>query len=359
MIWSASGRIATFEAGCLEARLRGARPDRLVVYSGSGRPPCLGFAEATSIQACGSASLEAIEQMESTITWQHIAEIIAIGAGSVIDTAKVLAARHGKYLVAVPTVLSCNAFATERSVLSVRGSRRTVDSHEPDKVLIDPLLLKNRPLRLHLTGIAEGLSIYTALHDWRLAVEAGAEPYDDLTFGLAESVQRYCFDMFDSIAVSASEETAYCEIVKVLAISGYLTKFYGSGRPESGSEHIFARAVEQAHTMIGHIWHGESVLLGTLLLSHIQGRPHHRIYEIAAGLGLPARLVELGFTVDKVAGLLHTASRLRPGRYTVFNRLNLSARDAHECAYDVLRMINSVSLHVSPYGSSEVMVPVE
>lgn len=351
-----SSGVATFEAGCLETRLRGAGPDHLVVYSSSSRPASLSFTGASSIQARGPASLEAIEQMESGIAWPRITTITALGAGSVIDTAKVLAARHDKYLVAVPTVLSCNAFATDKSVLSVRGSRRTVDSREPDRVLIDPPLLENLPLRLHLLGIADALSLHTALYDWQLAIEAGAEDYDDLTFGMAESVRRYCFDTFDDLAASASRETLYAEIVRVLAISGYLTKFYGSGRPESGSEHMFARAIEQSGHETGHMWHGESVLLGVLLLSHVQDRPHPRLYEIAVRLGLPARIGELGLTADRIAGLLSTASHVRPDRYTIFNRLNLSAEDARECAHDVLRLLHRASLQTARAGSSGMMV---
>jgi glycerol dehydrogenase-like iron-containing ADH family enzyme len=210
------------------------------------------------------------------------------------------------------------------------------------------VLLRRLPLRLHLMGIADALSIYTALHDWRLAIDAGLEPFDALTFGLAESVQRYCFEAIEGICAADSAEAAYGEIARILAVSGYLTKFYGSGRPESGSEHMFARATEQRPHGAGHMWHGESVLLGTLLVGHLQDRRHPRLFESAARLGLRDTITELGLTPARIGALLLTASRIRRDRYTIFNRISLSAEDAQDCAHDVLQELDSVAAQTGP-----------
>jgi glycerol dehydrogenase-like iron-containing ADH family enzyme len=338
--------VAEVAPGCLAARLHDAGPDHLVVHSPSSRPPGLSLGRAARVCVRGLASLDAVERAEAEVAWPDIGTIVALGAGSVIDTAKLLAARHGMRLLAAPTVLSCNAFATSKSVVTVQGARRSIDSREPDLVLIDPVVLARAPLRLHLMGLADALSIHTALHDWRLATEAGLEPHDALTFGLAESVGHYCFDAVDVIDAADSAEAVYTEIARILAVSGYLTRFYGSGRPESGSEHMFARATELEPRETGHLWHGEAVLLGTLLLSHLQGQRLPALFETAARLGLQRTIADRGLTPARVASLLCTAGRIRRDRYTIFNSIGLSAHEALDCAHDVLGTLGAVSAPV-------------
>lgn len=347
MIRSIPCGITAVEPGCVAAALRRAGPDHLLVHSPSSKPAGLRLGRARRVCVHGPASIEDIEDIERAqdgLARRGVTTIVALGTGSVIDTAKLLAARHDARLIAAPTVLSCNAFATGKSVVTASGARRSVDSREPDRILIDPVLLGAVPMRLHLFGLADALSIDTALHDWRLAIEADLEPYDAPMFELAESVLRHCLDTVGVFDAAVPAAARHAEIARILDASGYLTRLYGSGRPESGSEHMFARATELEPRGAGRrLWHGEAVLLGTLLTGRLQGREQSRILEIAGRLGLHRTIVDLGFTPVRVASLLHAAGRIRRDRYTIFNRLDLSPGDALDCAHAVLKTLEDAS----------------
>lgn len=181
-----------------------------------------------------STDLAEIGELSSRLEWSAHRSILAIGAGSVTDVAKLLAARHELNLTVVPTVLSCNAFATEKSVVGVAGRRVTVMARPPQHVFIDPYILARTELRWHLLGLADALSTYTALFDWHLAAMEEMEQIDPLSAGVSRSLCTSAFEQIDSLLTSPPRRV-YEQVARMLALSGMVTNFYGSGRPESGS----------------------------------------------------------------------------------------------------------------------------
>lgn len=168
--------------------------------------------------------------------------IIAIGGGTAIDIAKYVSYFLQKKVVCFPSMLSTNAYATNKVALLVNGKKETINAKLPDKIYLDKNML-NRSMHENLYGILDILSIYTALNDWQLACKLNG---DHLTeeYNAAKLLLKDTVTYIDNIL--------QYDIIKaydLIGKSGDITNLYGSGRPESGSEHIFAKELEKSKKM--------------------------------------------------------------------------------------------------------------
>lgn len=252
--------------------------------------------------------------------------IVGLGSGTVLDVSKVVSSKTQKKLIAIPTVLSCNVFATNKSVVLEKGKLKTINSKIPDKVIIDIEIIKLSDMRYTFAGIADVLSIITALHDWRLAFDSGKENYNYLIAEMGESLVRSAKQIYEKIFNQDSK--AIEELAQMIIFSGYITNLYGCGRPESGSEHMFARAIEESNIYQKKLLHGEAVLLGILLSLELQGRRNNFIYDIAKKMGIKKIFDDLSITEEDIICYLLKASKIRRERFTIFNLVDLTYNKA-------------------------------
>ena len=260
--------------------------------------------------------------------------IIGFGSGTTIDFAKVVSFMKGKKLIAVPTILSSNVFATNKSVIVDKGKIKTISSKVPDKVIIDFKLIECTFERYSLIGLSDVLSIFTALFDWELAVKHKKEKDNLIIANLAKSLLYYIKKNYPIIFEKNSESLE--KLATLLLLSGYLTNIYGSGRPESGSEHMFARALEECKVYRRKVLHGEAVLLGILLCSELQGQANKFVYEIAKKINLHDVLINIPLNEDIITDLLLRASKIRRKRYSIFNTIKINQDLARQIVQTVL-----------------------
>lgn len=190
-------------------------------------------------------------------------KIIAIGGGTAIDIGKYIAHRHNKELICIPTMLSTNAYATNKVALIVNDKKTTLDSSLPTKILFDEKMLNNSK-EFNVYGMADIFSIFTALNDWKLAVKYNNESltsefYDaqkllNLTLEYVE--REEFFSLINNCKM----------IYDLVGEAGEITNQYGSGKPESGSEHIFAKELEH----IVNVPHAIAVANGIIIMSIAQ-----------------------------------------------------------------------------------------
>ena len=252
--------------------------------------------------------------------------ILGVGSGTVIDGAKTVSYLSNKELIAVPSVLSTNVFATNKSVIFEKDRIKSIESKIPERVVIDFDVIKLAKRGYNLSGVGDILSIFTAIYDWKLAVEKQEEKTNPLVMNLAEALLNTLKEEYTNII--KLDEAGLRKLAECLIYSGYLTILYGSGRPESGSEHMFSCAIDQErkHKLL----HGESVILGILLSSELQGQDNELIYKIANEIGLLNSLKKSSFTEKDAVHYLLKASLIRRGRFTIFNVINLNRKSATE-----------------------------
>ena len=116
--------------------------------------------------------------------------------------------------------------------------------------------------------------------------------------------------------------------------SGVSMCIAGSSRPASGSEHLFAHAIELLAP--GKVLHGEAVALGSLIMLYIYGDPLWRkIKRVMKKIGLPTTAEELGLPPEMLMKALQIAPTIRPERYTILGERELTVEAAIKVLKDV------------------------
>jgi len=244
-------------------------------------------------------------------------KIIAVGCGSVTDFSKILAKRWGSELVGVPTSLSTNCFMTSKSALRRNKTTiETIDTKLPDRVILDTALLSKCPPRFNRAGLGDVLSIYTADYDWKLADKAGVEKYVPGIGGRAVKVLNKLLktpkDYSQNTPKTLSREA------KILIEMSNIVEDYGSGRPESGSEHILGRAVDNT-IFPRKALHGEVIALDVLICSYLQDNYSPRILEFLKKAKITFEPDKVGVHEKELKRAVSIAHTIRPERYSVFN----------------------------------------
>lgn len=187
--------------------------------------------------------------------------IIGFGGGTAIDIAKYMAHKMNLKMVAIPSMLSTNVYSTDKVLMSNNGIKSTMDSKMPDLIVYDEEILK-LSLTENLFGFADVLTIYTASKDWQIACKNNGEKLDEEIFAmdieLLNNTINYILNTdYENI------KSGLFEMFNFIGTVGHITNLYGSGRPVSGSEHIFAKELEHRIT----VPHGISVATGILIMS--------------------------------------------------------------------------------------------
>lgn len=195
--------------------------------------------------------------------------IIAVGSGSLNDLARVLSSRLGKPYVIVATAPSMDGYASVVSPLIVEGFKTTFNGVHPYAVVADTGIMKTAPEDMVKAGFGDIAGKLTALADWDLSRTINGEYYCDAIVKLVDKAVAKCVDSAAGLAVR--DERAIAGLIEALILSGLAMGFAGNSRPASGAEHHLAHYWEMDALSAGreHALHGNSVGVGTVVVSHI------------------------------------------------------------------------------------------
>ena len=238
-----------------------------------------------------------------------VSAVFGIGGGSALDHAKYASNVLNAPLVLCPSILSVDAgYTVAAGVREVRPAGKTsvvyVGDARPTALLIDYKLLQAAPPVLNRSGVGDLLSCWTALWDWTEAHARLGEPFDPLIADrtrallerlLLESSGRAVRDVSDEGLRLLSDE--YVEEVT-------LCEMWGNARPEEGSEHYVAYALE---ALTGkHYLHGQLIALCVVLVGAWQGQDVQRIVEFVRAIELDCSLQAVGTTREELHEVLTT-----------------------------------------------------
>jgi glycerol-1-phosphate dehydrogenase [NAD(P)+] len=119
-------------------------------------------------------------------------------------------------------------------------------------------------------------------------------------------------------------------LLEALISCGVAMSIAGSSRPCSGSEHLFSHALDVINH--NHAMHGEQCGVGTILCAYLYRSNWRRIKNTLRQLGAPTTAAELGVEDQDVVKALETAAKIRPDRYTILQKLNLSKEACEKTA---------------------------
>ncbi len=223
--------------------------------------------------------------------------LYAVGGGLPADAGKYLALKKGLEMVCVPTALSVDAFLTWASGVRIGGCVRYIETRCADTLLVDLDTIAEAPASIRAGGICDVFSIATGRWDWKYAEEHKNNPpgmeYIPFIDHVARAILQGALDCAE--AAGRGDPQGLKQLLDCLALEVQLTNQIGHSRPEEGSEHYFAYAIENE---VGHGRpHADLVCPGILLMGRAQGQEMSALARAmeacSVTLGsIPERLVE-------------------------------------------------------------------
>jgi glycerol-1-phosphate dehydrogenase [NAD(P)+] len=250
--------------------------------------------------------------------------VAGIGGGRTIDVTKFAASMAGIPMVSVATNLAHDGIASPVSSLEHESGKGSYGVAPPVAVLVDLDSVHEAPPRLVRAGIGDVVSNLSAITDWELAAADTGEPVDGLAVTLARSAGRA---VLHQPGTTGSDEflTALAE---ALILSGIAMTVAGSSRPCSGGDHEIVHAIDQLYPGAGT--HGELAGVGALFCTYLRGETGEAaaVSACLARHGLPRSPADLGLSPAEFTKAVMSAPAMRPGRYTILERLALTEAQA-------------------------------
>jgi glycerol-1-phosphate dehydrogenase [NAD(P)+] len=210
------------------------------------------------------------DNLQSSIANQKSEIVYAVGGGLVADASKYIASKLNLPLVVLPTALSVDAFITAASGIRRDGCVYYIETKVPETLILDLDTIAKAPASIRAAGITDVMSIATGAWDWKFAHERGMNPagmeFIPWVYDNAQSILSGVLDCAE--AAGRGDKDGLKTLYDCLAMEVQLCNQVGHSRPEEGSEHYFAYAVENE---MGHgLPHGDLVGPGIMIMSKLQ-----------------------------------------------------------------------------------------
>ncbi|MGC9345501.1 MAG: NAD(P)-dependent glycerol-1-phosphate dehydrogenase [Candidatus Bathyarchaeales archaeon] len=275
-----------------------------------------------------SATVKDVEAVEEKIKALKPQVVFGVGGGTKIDAAKLSSAHQEVPFISVPTTASHDGIASPLS--SVKGFEKpySVMAQAPIAIIADTNIIMQAPWRFVISGCGDVVAKFTAVKDWKLANEEKNEYYGEYAASLALMSAKLVIQ--NAKLIKPGNEEGLRVLLEALISCGVSMSIAGSSRPCSGSEHLFSHALDIIKS--NHAMHGEQCGVGTIMMAYLHKANWKRVRETLKMLGAPTNAEELRIKKEDVIKALEMAPTIRPERYTVLNKLNLSHKDYERLA---------------------------
>lgn len=164
--------------------------------------------------------------------------IVAVGSGTLNDTAKFVSSRTGIPYIIVCTAPSMDGYVADGAPLIREGKKISFVATFPYGVVGDTDIMKEAPMRLIHAGFGDVIGKMTALADWYLAREIAGDECCETCVILVKRALEKVVDHAEGIA--KREEEAILYLIEALMLTGVAMALVGISRPASGAEHMLS-----------------------------------------------------------------------------------------------------------------------
>ena len=181
--------------------------------------------------------------------------IIALGAGTVNDIAKMAATLSGVPYIALGTAASMNGYASGIAAILVDGLKTTLPARPPRAIVLDSKVLCQAPPALAAAGLGDLLSKPVSTADWWLGNRLEGSGFESLPGRIVDEAVARATE--NAAGLPAANEASHEALAQALVLSGVSMVVAGSSSPASGGEHL-----------LSHLWDMEALILGRELRLH-------------------------------------------------------------------------------------------
>ena len=254
------------------------------------------------------ATTEYWDNCQSKIEKRKFEIVYAVGGGLTADAAKYISAKLNLPLVVLPTALSVDAFITAASGIRKDGCVYYIETKVPERLILDLETIAKAPAFIRAAGITDVMSIATGSWDWKFAHEQGKNPegmeFIPWVYDNAQSILNGVLDCAE--AAGRGDADGLKTLYDCLAMEVQLCNQVGHSRPEEGSEHYFAYAVENE---MGHgLPHGDLVGPAILLIAKLQGQDTAPLEKALKACNVPLNNIPQDM-IDRTLKILPDYSR--------------------------------------------------
>jgi len=274
-----------------------------------------------------SSAMKDVEVVREKITEFEPQVVLGIGGGTKIDVAKLSSADKGVPFMSIPTTASHDGIASPLVSIKELSKPYSVMAQSPMAIIVDTGIIIQSPYRFTASGCGDIMAKFTAVGDWKLAHKVKNEYYGEYAASLSLMSAKLVLKNADVIKPQAEEGLRV--LLEALISCGVAMSIAGSSRPCSGSEHLFSHALDLIAPKPA--LHGEQCGVGTIMMAYLHKMNWKRIKETLQAIGAPVTAEELGIEAEFVVEALVRACEIRPERYTILDR--------GEMSYDFARVL--------------------
>lgn len=274
------------------------------------------------------ADMENVDRVAEYARKKGAAFMLGVGGGRPIDVAKCASSNIGMPFVSIPTAASHDGIISSAASLSVNGKKRSISAHPPMVIVADTEIIASAPYSLMTAGYGDIISNKSAVLDWELANREKGEEISSYASTLSMITAESMLRNADKIR-EGSEESAWL-IVKALSASGVAMSIAGSSRPASGAEHLISHTLDRIAENPG--LHGHQCALGSIITLKLHGADWEDFRDRMKIVGLPTTAKDAGISDKEFVDAILMAPKIRPERYTILHKLDMSRAEAESIA---------------------------
>ncbi|MDP6641129.1 MAG: sn-glycerol-1-phosphate dehydrogenase, partial [Nitrososphaerales archaeon] len=269
------------------------------------------------------ADMNTIQKIVKSIG-QKVDIMSGLGGGKTVDAAKLVAFNKTLPYISIPTSASHDGISSPFASIKGSGRPYSIVTNPPLGIIADLDIIGGAPIRLLASGCGDLIGKITAVKDWEIERTDKGSYYGKYAASLAHLSADIVIEEAKNIGLGKKDSIR--DVVEALLSAGVAAGIAGSSRPCSGSEHLFAHAVDIQGDNNG--LHGEKVGLGTILMAKLQGINWEKIVKALEDINAPTNGQDIGLDDKRIVKAILQAKKIRPDRYTILERINLDERSA-------------------------------
>ncbi|OON96513.1 MAG: glycerol dehydrogenase [Candidatus Epulonipiscioides saccharophilum] len=250
----------------------------------------------------GESSKNEINRLVKIADNNNCDNVIGVGGGKILDTAKAVAYYKKCPVIIVPTIASTDAPCSALTVIYTDEGifeEYLFLPQNPNLVLLDTQAIAKAPARLLISGMGDALSTYFEARACKLSGAISCAGGQSTV--TAQGLAKLCYDTLLEFGYKA--KVAMDQKVSSKAVENIIeanTLLSGIGFESGGL--AAAHAIHNGFTVINechHMYHGEKVAFGTIVQLVLEDAPElFEVIKFCKSVGLPTTLKELG--IEKI-----------------------------------------------------------